>query len=319
MRSWECSAFHLIGQEPKDKYMANINFGRGKYVMSRSSKRYEILRQGSGVVIRKLKTEETKIIPEMYNSSSKAVPSPVKHLTAEEIAARRAAETRAASTAKPAANAVKPSAPAIEPLVPSSTSFAELQKNIAEANRIETERRIAAEKEAALRAEEAEAEAKERAEAEARAIAQEQANAQVPFTTLTAESSVPADYAEETAEEATPASEAAEETTPASETDEAAEETAVPSETEDSRTAEPEVTEEAETAAEAVSETAADEFNDEYLQQFDKKTLQGLYELAYGKKASRDVSKFELRKKILDKYSEMSAEDKEALVSFSRG
>jgi hypothetical protein len=51
---------------------ANIEGFHRRYIPSRTEKRYEILNQGRGIVIRKLDRPETKVIPEVY---SKPVPA----------------------------------------------------------------------------------------------------------------------------------------------------------------------------------------------------------------------------------------------------
>lgn len=56
---------------------ANIEGFHRKYIPSRTEKRYEILNQGRGIIIRKLDTPETKIIPEVYSRPVPAI-NPLK-------------------------------------------------------------------------------------------------------------------------------------------------------------------------------------------------------------------------------------------------
>jgi len=52
---------------------ANIEGFHRKYIPSRTEKRYQILNQGRGIIIRKLETPETKIIPEVYSRPIPAI------------------------------------------------------------------------------------------------------------------------------------------------------------------------------------------------------------------------------------------------------
>lgn len=289
--------------------MGYVNIGKGKFIQSRTAKRYEILNQGSGVIIRKIKPEKQEI-PESYVvRSGNANPTEQKPVAVvDSMAVAKAADkarnnpAAVKSAQAPVAGRTiqaSPSAPAIpsvpsEPRsvgIPSSSSFAELQRNIEESNRREAARREEIRRKAA--------------EMKLAMEAGKPKSDDVPVDQ--AETAKPA---EPVAEEPTTAEQPAEEKVEVPVADKTEAEPEEKPVQEDPATAEQPAEEKVDAEQEkpaadgSVEEPSAEKaerrpVTDDDLVPLDKKALQALHKAVLGKNAGKDVTKNELRKRIL--------------------
>ena len=114
-----------------------------KYIPSRTAKRYQIMNQGRGIVIRKLKEEETKVIPEVF--SKPVVPSNViKPTYIKPIEARKMLDEMAKSKTvkidKESAKEVKKPISVNAPSIPSFNNFNDIAKFVQEQKKENSER-----------------------------------------------------------------------------------------------------------------------------------------------------------------------------------